>query len=140
MAAPANRRADPSADALRASPPTAARRIRFVAEPAAGATIIRRFTRPRPCAAVSEALDLPSPPPRPPWPETTDHLDVLVVPANDRQDRSLWLTPPDHADAAPAVTVELGGVTVDWRPGRAVVTGPADRHADALAALTDVAF
>src|SRR4051812_12609705 len=101
MPAPANRRADAAA------PPVLARRIRFVADPPAGAAVVRRYTQPRPCAAVTETFDLPAQPPTAMWPEPTDRLDVLVVPATDRQDRMAWLAPPDHPDAPPATTVEL---------------------------------
>jgi hypothetical protein len=132
MTAPAKRPAG-------TSPAVLVKRIRFVAQPAAGARVLRRFTQPRSCAAIEESGADNSD--RPTWPEPTDHLDVVfVAPGSGREPGPGWLSPPDHSDAVPAATVERPGVSVEWRPGRALVRASADMHDEILAALADFAF
>jgi hypothetical protein len=116
----------------------AVRRIRFVTAPA-GVKPLRAFTQPRPCAAVVEPVDFVSTG-LTVWPEPTDQLDVVFIPSGARDPAPDWLAPPDHPDALPAIIVERPGVSVEWRPGRAVIRAAADRHADLLHAVIDFAF
>ncbi len=115
------------------------RRIRFVPRPPAGAEPLRSFTQPRPCVAVEEAANLGVLPPVA-WPEPTDQLDVVLVPPGGREPGPGWLAPPDYPDAPAAIVIERNGVTVEWRPGRAIVRGEADRFDEVLAGLADFAF
>jgi hypothetical protein len=122
------------------------RRIRFVGEPAAGDTVRRRFTAPRPAAAIEEPAQLQDFPPQGPWPEPNDHLYVVVIPrpragaTPGREFVNGLLAPPSHPDALPAVTVELDGDAVHWRPGRAVVEAGPERSDKLIAGLTEFAF
>jgi hypothetical protein len=115
------------------------RRIRFVPRAPAGIKPLRSFTQPRPGAAVEVAADFGGLPPAV-WPEPTDQIDVVLVPPGGREPGPGWLAPPDHPDAPAAATIKRNGVTVEWRPGRAIVSGEADRFDEVLAALADFAF
>ena len=115
------------------------RRIRFVPKPPAGPKPLRKFTQPRRFMAVEEAGDFGLMPAAA-WPEPTDQLDVILVPPGGAEPGPGWLAPPDHPDAPAAVTIQKNGITVEWRPGRALIRGPAGRFDDLLAALADFAF
>jgi hypothetical protein len=115
------------------------RRIRFVPSPPVGVKPIRSYTQPRPCAAVAEAADIGILPPAA-WPDPTDQLHVVLVPPGGAEPGEGWLSPPDHPDAPAAVTIQRHDMTIEWRPGRAVIRGPADRLDELLAALADFAF
>src|SRR3954468_24704291 len=112
------------------SPTITVRRIRFVAEPPAGARVLRTFRQPRPCVAVEEAVEIADLPAAKAWPEPTDALHVVFVPpgAGSRWQKigDGWLECPDQPDAVPTVSVAMDELTVKWRPGRAVVEGRAD--------------
>jgi hypothetical protein len=116
-----------------------ARRIRFLPKPPAGVKPLRSFTQPRPCVAVEEVADF-GVLPAAGWPEPTESLDVVLVPPGGAEPGSGWLTRPDHPDAPATVTIQRNGMTVEWRPGRAVIRGPADRFDDLLAGLADFAY
>jgi hypothetical protein len=89
--------------------------------------------------AVEDAVDFGAMPPAG-WPEPTDELIVVLVPPGAPEPGQGWLAPPEHPDAPAAVTVRRSGVTVEWRPGRAVVHASADRFDGVLAGLADFAF
>ncbi len=120
------------------------RRIRFVEQAPAGVKVARRFRQPRPFVVIEEAIALHEVPERPTWPEPADHLLVVLVPpaaADAWQElHSDWLTAPEHPDAAPAIELTRPGLTIQWRPGRAVVQGRLDSAETILAALCDFAF
>jgi hypothetical protein len=116
------------------------RRIRFTAEALGGAKPIRSFTQPRRCTALEEVVDFVTLLPPAEWPEPTDHLDVALVSPGSPEPGPAWMTPPIQSDAPPAVTVAHAGVTIEWRPGRALVRAPAERFDELMAALADFAF
>jgi len=101
--------------------------------------VLRSFTQPRGSVAVEEVADFAAMS-RPTWPEPTDQLDIVLVAPGGGEPGPLWLAAPDRADALPAVSVKLPGVTADWRPGRAVLRAPADRFDEFVAGLTEFAF
>jgi hypothetical protein len=116
-------------------------RLRFLAAAPAGANVRRSFTQPRPAVAVEERVEPADLPATAPWPDPTDHCNVVLLAASDLPPRvAAWIAPPERPDAVPPVTVERDGVTVQWRPSQAVVCGAASAQDDALAALTDFAF
>ena len=118
-------------------------RIRFVEQAPPDGKMLREFAQPR----RQVALELPLPPndqaAPPVWPDPTDRLDVLLVApriAAAQPGAALWLATPDHPQAAPAVVIESDGATVHWRPGRALIQAPPERHAELLAGLIDFAY
>lgn len=118
-------------------------RIRFVRQAPAGAAIRRRFQQPQACFAVEERWTLEREPRAPALPEPVDHLDIVFVPPGGEEFQTLaasWLAAPDHPEAAPAIVFERDGIAMHWRPGRALIEAPEDRHAEILAALIEFAF
>jgi hypothetical protein len=120
------------------------KRIRFAANVSVDGRLRRQFTQPDRGVAIEESLAVADLPSARSWPEPTDQLIVVCGPRSAAGDwESLgqrWLAPPDHPDAPPAVAVEYAGSTIEWRPGRAVVHGRADRLDETLTALADFAF
>ncbi len=120
----------PGPDAKPSAPPSSVRRIRFVEQADRGGAVRRRFRHPRPCVAVEEAATLPDVS-RQVAPEATDQLLVVFL-------------PPEAADEStptpPAAEFAADGTRVRWWPGRAVVSGPAERRDAILNALTEFAF
>jgi hypothetical protein len=121
-----------------------AKRIRFVNETSPGGKVRREFTQPRHCLAVEEVEELSDLPTAKPWPEPTDHFHVVFVSTEAasewQQNGEAWLAPPDQPEAVPAIVVERDGAIIQWRPGRALVRGQAERREEILATLTDFAF
>ena len=120
------------------------RRIRFTSEPPAGGSVRRRYTQPHPAVAVQEIVELRDLPAEAHWPEPVDRLHVILAPqggpAEWRKKIDAWLAPPDQSEAQPTVLVELEGCRIQWRPGKALIQGPADRSEALLDALIDFAF
>src|SRR4051812_12305604 len=117
----------------RPAPTIIVTRIRFVTEVPAGAKVRRAFTQPRRVFAVEEAATPADLPAGKVWPEPTDTCVIVFVPAgalNDWASADAWLAAPDRPDAPPPVTLERGDLRVRWRPGRAVVQGPAGAGRD----------
>jgi hypothetical protein len=117
------------------------KRIRFTPEPAAGENVRRRFTEPRPMAAVEETSALSKLPTDQPWPEPSDGLVVIVAPTrlpfNLEPMVESWLSPPDR-DAPRPTVVRLESGTVRWRPGRAVLEhNQAESAAPGIESLLD---
>src|SRR5262245_33689550 len=80
-----------------------ARRIRFVAEAPAGASVRRVFKQPGRTVAVEEAVELADLPARAAWPEPTDYCYVVFVPAGVAcdwlQSAGAWMAGPDEPEA-----------------------------------------
>jgi hypothetical protein len=144
----------PTATAIAASPAAAAavaasqsiavKRLRFADTVPDSAIVRREFRQPHVAAAVEESMSPGELPREPTWPEPTDQLIVVLVskPAAAEWQKigEGWLARPDQPEAVLSASVECDGVTIQWRPGRAVVQGRADRFEHALAALADFAF
>ena len=120
------------------------RRLRFLAEPPAGAKVRRQFKHPRRVVAVEEVVEPTNLPGIPTVPEPTDQCWIVFASTGTVNDAlpnaATWLAPPDQPDAAPTVTIERDGTSLQWRPGRALVQGRAEHREDILTALTDFAF
>jgi hypothetical protein len=141
-----------SVSILRSSAPAttgnsvAARRIRFVDDlnrPASDG-VLRRFMRPRAAVAVQEDLgveDLSAGSAAATDP--AECLDVVMSPrdisAELRKKLEAWLAAASP-DATPAIAIDLDGLRVLWRPGKAWVQGVANRDTDLPAGLIDFAF
>jgi hypothetical protein len=116
------------------------RRIRFVAEPAAG-TILRRFTQPRKAAAVVVDVDVDVELSRLPMDQGAadagEELLVIVAPATLppelRKKVDGWLSPEP-------VVLKLKSGTLRWRPGRAVLERVGVNSGSLLNVLIDFAF
>jgi hypothetical protein len=113
------------------TPAVTVRRLRFVPDAPPGAVVRRTFAQPRPAVAVEVPMTL---------------ADLPAVGSADPTDQC-WVVlaeePIRHLDdwlGGPAVVVERDGVSIRWRPGRAIVRAPADRHDEVLAALAEFAF
>jgi hypothetical protein len=126
--------------------PIVVRRISFVAEPPEGSRARREFAHPRRMVAVEVAAD-PLEPSRPKSAELAGPLDVVVIPSGSGSDPSslprakAWLAQSDQPGTGSPISAEFkGGATVDWRPGRAIIRGPAADVDELLAALIDFAF
>jgi hypothetical protein len=118
--------------------------IRFGAEVPAGAAVLATFIDPEPTCAAASLLPLPAGPALPlPDPLASD-LVVLCVPAGSpdeaawRERGRAWLEPADD-ESDPPVRASGDGLAIAWRPGAAVISGPADRLEPALAALAEFA-
>src|SRR5580700_4005683 len=86
----------------------AVRRIRFLAELPSGTKALRSFTQPRKRVAVEEAADFAAMT-RAVWPDPIDQLDVVLVAPGGIEPGPIWVAPPDHPDAPPAVIVQRPG-------------------------------
>ncbi|MGH7916306.1 MAG: hypothetical protein ACREQE_02465 [Candidatus Binataceae bacterium] len=119
-----------------------ARRIRFVAEAPPGAKVLRSYSRPRPCVALEEELDLAELPPSDLWPEPFDQIVVVMVPSNALEGKidENWMSTPGHPQAAVTASSTCNAHKIQWRSGRALIQGPVEGFAPILLALVDFAF
>jgi hypothetical protein len=119
-------------------------RVRFVASPEAGQRVLVEFKDPQPRLAVASSLPLEALA-SPPEGRRDDELLVLLVAAGAARDAPwrrqarAWLECPGPT-GVPPVEVGVEGVSVKWRPGRAVLEAPADRLDPMLLAVVDFAF
>ena len=93
----------------------AARRIRFAATASPAEKVLRQFTRPHAAVAIED----------PSGPADLEIAFELLGPSNEPY---------------PPVTLRIGSTRVQWRPGRAVVEGPADDVDKLVDALIEFAF
>jgi hypothetical protein len=126
-----------------------ARRIRFVPMLRFGERVLREFTTPEHCFAVSEPLDpesltlatdvgetLPDP---------HAEFDFLFLPGGNSVSpqwhrlAEKWMARSSAADI-PTVELMLRSDRILWRPGRAVLFGAPERLEETLAGLIDFAF
>src|SRR4051812_23680354 len=101
------------------------RRIRFVRGAPAGSTILRKFGQPETAVALETPPESTGIEVNESWPEPTDKLDILVMPASEspaaEEQIARFIKPPDHPDAPRLVVTRLKGAIIHWRPGRAVI-------------------
>jgi len=119
-------------------------RVRFAEAPGPGEHTIMEFKDPETRLAVASSLELQALA-APPAAERSEELLVLQVPAGTGRDApgraqaQAWFEAPAAQDVPP-VHAGFAGVSVRWRPGRAVLEAPADRMEQMLLAVVDFAF
>jgi hypothetical protein len=119
------------------------RRVRFVSEAAAAARAVRSFRHPRPCVAIEDSLDLEGLTTVNETLEATRFTAVMIAPDTAAEARSAaerWIVTPGYSSVLSTVAFSVGGLKVQWRPGKALVQAPGDTFEGAFAALTDFAF
>lgn len=119
------------------------KRIRFVREtPPPSASVVHEFTNPRRCVAVQEVVDAADIAAPRAWPEPTDELLVELAPApiEARKLAEGLMQRPDNREAVATMAFAQNGRSIQWRPGRAIVQGPAEGLGEVVAALVDFAF
>ncbi|MGA6973473.1 MAG: hypothetical protein WBY93_17740 [Candidatus Binatus sp.] len=138
-----------AASTVAQGPAIIARRIRFIADAAAGAKVRRVFHQPRPCFAVDEAIEpqklLPGLPGQQPLPEPVDELVVVLLAsaasAEARKFSANLLAAADRHETGSTISIAVRGNGIQWRPGFAMVQGPAlDGLEGAVDALTNFSF
>jgi hypothetical protein len=142
---------DRSRKAVKSSPPRGvapivrASRIVFIDDATAPDRVgRRRFTHPRRATAVEEDVAIDALEAASLGADSSDACVVLCVPdgavaASREQARAVWGR-NEGADAERALLIEHGGVSLEWRPGLALVQGRDDARNDVVAALVDFAF
>ena len=108
------------------------KRIHFAPDPPPGATIVRRFHQPRPCVASEEILDAA--------PSTVGADGFIVALISPEASAERVASEILIGDDGTALAVAVGGQKIQWRPGYAVVQGPAAGLNHSLEALIDFAF
>ena len=131
------------------SPAVVITRVRFLAEVAPEAKVLRVFREPRPCFAVEEGVELHDLARQQLIQEATDQLTVVLMPgtaaADGKKFSELMLEATDLSEASSTISIVVSGRNIKWRPGLALIqgrqgNGEKDSLEGVLAALTDFAF
>jgi hypothetical protein len=132
-----------AASTVAQGPAIIARRIRFLAEAAAGSKVRRVFHQPRPCFAVDEAIELQKLPDLPPPAPVDELLVVLLTGAASAEAKRFSgnLQAPGQRESGSTISIAVKGNGIQWRPGFAMVQGPAlDGLEGVVDALTNFSF
>jgi hypothetical protein len=119
-----------------------AKRISFVSEPPQGARVCREFARAYSRTAIEEVLDAAALSADRASPLSAEDLTVLLIPVDAAAEGAklseAWIA--EDGAAAATLSVAVGAQRIKWRPGRAIVQGPAASFDRTLEALTGFAF
>jgi hypothetical protein len=129
------------------SPASVVTHVRFLADVAPEAKVLRVFREPRSCFAVEEAAEPRDLAHQQLRQEATDQLIVVLMPgaATAEAKKFSERTPEtaDFSDASSTISIVVSGRSIKWRPGLALIQGrqgEKDSLEGVLAALTDFAF
>lgn len=138
-----------AATAAAQSPTSVVTHIRFLADAAPEAKVLRVFREPRPFFAVEEAAGQSDLARRQLRQETTDQLIVVLIPgtaaAEAKKFSERMSETADLSDASSTISIVVSGRGIKWRPGLALIEGR-QRHGEkdnfegVLAAVTDFSF
>ena len=131
------------------SPAIVVTRVRFLADAAPGAKVMRVFRRPQPCFAVTEAVEPGDLARHLSGQEPTDQLIVVSISGTATGEAKkfggLMLEAIDPSENSSTISIVVNGSSIQWQPGSALVQGR-NMHGETdgleriLAALTDFAF
>ena len=137
-----------AATAAAQSPESVVTHVRFLADVAPEAKVLRVFREPRSCFAVAEAAEPRDLARQQLRPEGTDQLTVVLMPGTAAPEAKKFSErTPETADFSDAssISIVVSGRNIKWRPGLALIqgrqaNGEKDSLEGVLAALTDFAF
>jgi hypothetical protein len=123
--------------------------VRFLADVAPEAKVLRVFREPRPCFAVEEAAEPRDLARQQLRQEETDQLIVVLMPgtagAEAKKFSERTSETADFSDASSTISIVVSGRGIKWRPGLALIQGrqghgEKDNFEGILAAVTDFSF
>ena len=137
-----------AATAAAQSPESVVTHVRFLADVAPEAKVLRVFREPRSCFAIEEAAEPRDLVRQQLRPEGTDQLTVVLMPGTAGPEAKKFSeSTPETADFSDAssISIVVSGRNIKWRPGLALIqgrqaNGEKDSLEGVLAALTDFAF
>ncbi len=115
-------------------------RFSFLDQAPAGGEVYRRFTDPRNIHVVRDTTSDLSVSPVWPAPLETFQLACVAEPGAVASKLKSWMSVPQDSPAVMTCVIETETGKLRWRPGRAVIEGPADESASLISALVEFSF